>query len=112
DASVRLEAISAVSTLHFAHAFDPLARIWREATDPRVRRAALGAIGRVQAMEAIELLVDVLSHGDGDERQIAREMLARSTHPETTNVLRRAEAAESGHARKELEGVRRERERV
>ena len=38
----------AIGGLHFPHAFNPLARIYRESNDPRVRSAALESIGKIQ----------------------------------------------------------------
>ncbi len=109
DATVRAEALAAVAQLHFGHALDPLARIYREATDPKVRRTALASIGKVPSVEALELLVDALRHGDPEERRIARELLTRSDHAEAVAVLKNAEAAESGAAQAELSGVLRAR---
>ena len=71
DPSVRQEALAAVGTLHFGHAFDPLQRIYRDAQDPNVRSAALGAIGKIPNLEAAELLLEgcaatpVVGLGDG-----------------------------------------------
>ncbi len=103
--SVRKEAIEAVATLHFPHAFDPLARIFRESRDTKARRTALGSIGRIQSIDAVEMLIDVLRHGDAVERQSARELLTRSESPETSNLLRRAAAAEEGPERAVLEQI-------
>jgi hypothetical protein len=96
DASVRSEALAAASALHFSHAFDPLARIYRESTDSRVRLTVLGSIARIHSAEAVEMLVDVLRHGDGKERRIAREALRHSDNPHTDEALRRAAATETG----------------
>jgi len=109
DLSVRKEALAAVGQLHFAHALDPLGRIYRESSDPEVRRTALGSIARVPGIEALESLVDALRHGLPDEQQIAREALARSDHAELDALLETAEAAEQGAARAALREVRRAR---
>jgi len=105
DSRVRREALNAVTTLHFPHAFDPLARIYREASEPEVRRAALSSIGRIPTVDAAELLVDALRHGDPEERTQVTQLLARAEHPEVGNVLRRAVAEETGAAREALQRV-------
>ena len=109
DTTVRSEALAAVAQLHFAHALDPLARIYREATDGKVRRTALTSIGKVPSVEALEILVGALRHGDGDEVKIARELLTRSEHGDVAAVLKNAEAAETGAAQAELTAVLRAR---
>jgi HEAT repeat protein len=105
DKGVRREALAAVSALHFGHAFDPLSRIFREASDPDVRRAALTSIGKISSIQAAELLIDVLRHGDRAERDIARELLVRADLSDVTPLLQRAAAAESGAARVEFDKV-------
>jgi hypothetical protein len=105
DKNVRKEALAAVSALHFGHAFDPLSRIYREASDPEVRRAALASIGKIPSVQAAELLIDVLRHGDRAEVDIASELLVRADHTEVTPLLQRAAAAETGAIRGEFEKV-------
>lgn len=105
DVAVRREALAAVSALHFGHAFDPLSRIYREASDPEVRRAALASIGKIPTVQAAELLIDVLRHGDRVERDLARELLVRADHTEVTPLLQRAAAAEAGATRAEIDKV-------
>jgi HEAT repeat protein len=103
EPEVRKEALAAVQALHFAHAFDPLSRIYRSAADPEVRRTALGSIGRIPSVQAVEMLIDVLRHGDREERDLAVDLLSRSDHPETSELLRKAHAAETGRVRSDLE---------
>lgn len=105
DKSVQREALAAVSALHFGHAFDPLSRIHRETSDAEVRRAALTSIGKIPSVQAAELLIDVLRHGERGERDLARDLLVRADHAEVTPLLQRAGAAETGAARAELERV-------
>ena len=105
DKAVRREALAAVSALHFGHAFDPLSRVYREASDPEVRRAALASIGKIPSVQAAELLIDVLRHGDRAERDLAKELLVRADHTEVTPLLQRAAAAETGAARGEFDKV-------
>lgn len=105
DKAVRRESLAAVSALHFGHAFDPLSRIYREASDPEYRRAALASIGKIPSVQAAELLIDVLRHGDKAERDLARDLLVRADHTEVTPLLQRAAAAETGAARGEFDKV-------
>lgn len=102
---VRKEALLGVKKFHFRHAFDPLSRIWRTSHDPEVRKEALTSIGKVPAAEAIELLLDVLRHGDPPEKAIAKEALVRADIPEALDLVRRAAANETGAMRKELDGL-------
>ncbi|AKF03274.1 HEAT repeat domain-containing protein [Sandaracinus amylolyticus] len=109
DASVRREALAAVQSLHFGHAFDPLSRIYRDAQDVETRRAALASIGKIPSIEAAELLIDVVRHGERHEKDIARDLLVRADHPDVGALLRKAHAAETGPARSDLERVLRAR---
>jgi hypothetical protein len=105
DAQVRKEALAAVSQLHFGHAFDPLSRIHRETSDRQVRNAALASIAKIPSPEAVELLIDVLCHGDKQEREQARDLLVRAEHPEVRPLVQRAAVQETGQPRQELEMV-------
>lgn len=109
DASVRREALAAVQSLHFGHAFDPLSRIYRDAQDAETRRAALSSIGKIPSIEAAEMLIDVIRHGERSEKDIARDLLVRADHPDVGALLRKAHAAETGPARGDLERVLRAR---
>ena len=62
DASVRAHACEAIQQLHFPHAFDPLARIYREVNDPEAKRAALRALAMVDTEEATEMVLATLQH--------------------------------------------------
>lgn len=99
DATVRREALAAVSALHFPHAFDPLVRIFREATDPDVKLAALGSVGRINTLEAADFLLEVLRHGETSLRPTARDLLANLDVPDLPTILRQALALETGEAR-------------
>jgi hypothetical protein len=105
SAEVRREALGAVRALHFAHAFDPLARIYRSSGDPKVRLGALESIGRIPSVDAVEMLIDVLRHGDAEERRAAVDLLARSEYPETTALLRRSAADETGAVREAIDSA-------
>jgi hypothetical protein len=102
---VRREALACVQQLHFVHALDPLSRIYRESADAEVRRAALASIGKVNRVEAVELLLEAFRNGDRQDKDLAREMLVRSDHADTKEILRREAAAETGPLRAELEGI-------
>jgi len=99
EAQVRQEALGAVARLHFAHAFDPLARIFRESTDREVRKVALGSIGRISSLEALDLLVEALRHGDDEERPYAAKLLVEHDHVDVDAVVRRLVTEESGRTR-------------
>jgi HEAT repeat protein len=57
-----------VEALQFPHAFDPLARIFRESLSPGVRAAALRALSHIDTPEAAEMLLGVLEHGAPHDR--------------------------------------------
>jgi hypothetical protein len=88
DAQVREAALVALGGLNFPHAFNPLARIYREATDPRVRTAALQSIGKIQTVEAGEFLVMVLRQESGHLREAAHAALAQLDNPDVLPILR------------------------
>ncbi len=96
DPRVQRESLQAVGALHFGHAFDPLQRIYRESPHPQVRKTALSSIGKIQSLEAIEMLIDVLRQGDPEERRIGRDLLHRADHVEVDTLLHRAAANETG----------------
>ncbi|HSD86805.1 MAG TPA: HEAT repeat domain-containing protein [Kofleriaceae bacterium] len=88
DAKVREAALVAISGLHFPHAFNPLARIYRENIDPRVRGAALQSIGKIQTVEAGEFLVMVLRQESGPLREAATTALAQMDNADVLPILR------------------------
>ena len=88
DAQVREAALVAIGGLHFPHAFNPLARIYRESTDPRVRTAALQSIGKIQTVEAGEFLVMVLRQEAGNLREAAYQSLAQMDNADVIPILR------------------------
>jgi HEAT repeat protein len=105
EPAVRREALAAVSTLHFGHAFDPLQRIYRDSQEQEVRAAALGAIGKIPNLEAAELLLEVLAHGSVAERAQAGDLLRRVDHPDVDALLRRAHGDETGDMKTRLGAV-------
>ena len=88
DAQVREAALVAIGGLHFPHAFNPLARIYRESTDPRVRAAALQSIGKIQTVEAGEFLVMVLRQEAGNLREAATQALGQMDNADVLPILR------------------------
>ncbi|HEU4731114.1 MAG TPA: HEAT repeat domain-containing protein, partial [Kofleriaceae bacterium] len=88
DAQVREAALVAIAGLHFPHAFNPLARIYRESSDPRVRAAALQSIGKIQTVEAGEFLVMVLRQETGTLRDTAQAALAQMDNVDVLPILR------------------------
>jgi tetratricopeptide (TPR) repeat protein len=88
DAQVREAALIAIGGLHFPHAFNPLARIYRESTDPRVRGHALQSIGKIQTVEAGEFLVMVLRQEGGNLREAAYTALTQMDNADVLPILR------------------------
>ncbi|MDB4963201.1 MAG: lyase domain protein repeat-containing protein [Myxococcales bacterium] len=88
DAQVREAALVAIGGLHFPHAFNPLARIYRESNDPRVRTSALQSIGKIQTVEAGEFLVMVLRQETGGLRDAAHQSLAQMDNADVLPILR------------------------
>jgi tetratricopeptide (TPR) repeat protein len=88
DPQVREAALVAIGGLHFPHAFNPLARIYRESNDPNVRSYALQSIGKIQTVEAGEFLVMVLRQESGNLREAARVALAQMDNADVLPILR------------------------
>lgn len=88
DPNVREAALVAIAGLHFPHAFNPLARIYRDAVDPRVRTAALQSIGKIQSVEAGEFLVMVLRQETAALREAAYAALAHMDNADVVPILR------------------------
>ncbi|HEX2689169.1 MAG TPA: HEAT repeat domain-containing protein [Kofleriaceae bacterium] len=98
DAQVREAALVAIAGLHFPHAFNPLARIYRESNDPRVRGAALSSIGKIQTVEAGEFLVMVLRQETGSLREAAYVALAQMDNADVLPILRQHHEIETNPA--------------
>ena len=88
DAQVREAAQVAIAGLHFPHAFNPLARIYRETSDPRVRGVALQSIGKIQTVEAGEFLVMVLRQEASPLREAAHTALTQMDNADVLPILR------------------------
>jgi tetratricopeptide (TPR) repeat protein len=109
DPMVRANARDAVARLHFPHAFDPLSRLHRDSVDPEVRRAALTSIGKVQTLEAVDYLIGVLSHGTGDDRREAYDLLERTDFPDAGKAIAQAIEREQGDVQRLLVQLRQRR---
>src|SRR5690606_3994463 len=98
DPAVQSEAARSLGELHFAHAFDPLARIYRESHDPAARAAALRALSRVDTHEAAEFVLAVLEHDDDVSRAAAVDGLKRARGLKFIDLARGALPRLSGAA--------------
>jgi HEAT repeats len=79
DPRVVAQAVKAVGAFQLEHAFDPLARLVRESSNPDARAAALGALAHIDTIEAAELLLGVLEHGSNAERAVAAAALKETS---------------------------------
>ncbi len=88
DKSVAEESAKALEMLHFPHAYDPLARIYRESQSPRARVSALRALSKIDSIEAAELLVGVIENDGRDERAAVVDSLRRARGTKFIEVAR------------------------
>jgi tetratricopeptide (TPR) repeat protein len=96
DSTVRAQAWESIQQLHFPHAFDPLARIFREASDPEARRAALRALAMVDSEEATELVLATLQHAGPSERDDVVRTLSKACGPRLVRSAMDALASAKG----------------
>lgn len=78
DPRVVKEAARALEELRFPHAFDPLARIYREAQSFDVRGSAVRALARIDTLEAAEMLLGIIQHEGTEERAAVVDALKRA----------------------------------
>jgi HEAT repeats len=104
DATVRDAALVAIAGLHFPHALGPLSRIYQDVADPRVRAAALDAIGKIQTVEAGEVLVGVLRQESGALRDAARAALLALDNADMVPILRQHYEVEPDPATRDMLG--------
>lgn len=83
-------AALALEELRFPHAFDPLARIYRETQSPSVRASVLKALAKIDTVEAAEMLLAVLVHDGSSERAAAVEALKRGRGTKFIDLARDA----------------------
>ena len=103
--SVVEEALQALRTVHFVSGLDPVKRIFRESTEPRVRLAALEGIGKIRTTEAALVLIEAVRQETGAVRAAAEAQLARLSGDETASLIRQARDAETGDRREILDRV-------
>lgn len=104
DPGVREAALVAIAGLHFPHALGPLSRIYQDVADPRVRAAALDAIGKIQTVEAGEVLVGVLRQESGALRDAARGALLALDNADMVPILRQHYEVEADPATRDILG--------
>ena len=78
DATIIQESAKALEELRFPHAFDPLARIYRESQVAQVRASAVRALAKIDTLEAAEMLLGIIQHDGTQERTAAVEALKRA----------------------------------
>jgi hypothetical protein len=99
------EALEALRGLHFRDGFDPLTRIFREATDERVRVAALETIAEIGSVEAGLFLLEVVRHETGVLRKTAESRLGSFSGDEVAQLVRQTLDVEVGERRESLEHI-------
>jgi len=106
--SVASEALRALRELHFVDGLEPLARIFRESSDERVRLAALEPIARIAktgSLAAALVLLEVARQETGVVRETAASGLARLGGDDVTALVRQARDAEVGERREALDRI-------
>ena len=98
------EALRSLRGVAHRDGFGALARIFRDATDERVRGVALEAIADIPTLEAGLLLLDVVRH-DGALRGAAEARLATFAGDELVPVLRNEIEIETGERRAAFERI-------
>lgn len=88
DKAVSDEAARAVEELRFPHAFDPLARIYRESSNASARISALRALAKIDTVEVAEMLLSVIEHDGREERAAAVEAVKRARGSKFVEVAR------------------------
>ncbi len=78
DATVVQESAKAVEDLRFPHAFDPLARIYRESQTASIRASAVRALAHIDTLEAAELLLSIIQHDGREEQKAAVDSLKKA----------------------------------
>ncbi|HLM73989.1 MAG TPA: HEAT repeat domain-containing protein [Polyangiaceae bacterium] len=71
DPTVVHQASKSLEELRFPHAFDPLSRIYREASSKEVRSSAIRALAKIDTFEAAEMLLSIIQHDGREERAAA-----------------------------------------
>jgi HEAT repeat protein len=105
DPTVIHEAAKALEELRFPHAFDPLARIYRESQSAAVRASAVRALSKIDTFEAAEMLLGVIRHDGSEERAAAVEALKRARGMKFIDLARGGLAELSGPAQAAVRDV-------
>ena len=106
EPAVRDAARDALGNLHFPHAFNSLARIYRESNDSSVQAVALESIGKIQNLEAGEFLLSVMRQEEGELAEVARRALAALDNSDVVPIMRQYYMIETNpRVREALEGL-------
>jgi HEAT repeat protein len=88
-----------------AGAVAPVALKAMQSTDPALRAAGIRAAGRAGAAPAVPRLIDVMLHGEGADRNVARDALAGMPGPEAERAILEQVRQGTPEARAALMGV-------
>jgi tetratricopeptide (TPR) repeat protein len=105
DGAIVGEAARALEELRFPHAFDPLARIYRESQSIEVRKSAVRALAKIDTVEAAEMLFGVIQHDGSEERAAAVEALKRARGARFVDLARDQLKHLAGPARSAVRAV-------
>jgi hypothetical protein len=105
NAGVREDALGALVSLHFPHAFEPLVRIFREHDDLDIKSKALESIAQIGSVDAGTFLIDVVRFEGSPLRDVAAGLLRRSDNPEVLPIIERHAEVATGVVRAALEHV-------
>jgi len=98
DRGVADHAATTLESLDFPHAFDPLSRIVRESSSPRVRASAITALAKIDTREAAEFLMGILDHGSPKDREAAMKCLRERGAPASFGALAKEQLASSSRS--------------
>jgi hypothetical protein len=90
DPAIVQRAADSAQALRFDHAFDPLARIYRESSLPNVHAAVLRGLAHIDTTESAEFLLGVLEHAAPADRAAALEALKGAPLGKFVELARRA----------------------
>ncbi|HEU5075912.1 MAG TPA: HEAT repeat domain-containing protein [Polyangiaceae bacterium] len=109
ETEVRQAAVEEIRRQRFEHAFDPLARIYRQSDYQPARLAALHALGQIDLREAHEILFGALEHGTLEEATAAAQTLVSSRSRRFLETARAALRTASPQLVEALRNVARQR---
>jgi tetratricopeptide (TPR) repeat protein len=105
DTGVVQEGAKALEELRFPHAFDPLARIYRESQSPLVRSSAVRALSKIDTLEAAEMLLGIIEHDGSEERAAAVEALKRARGGKFVDLVKSGAGGLSRHGQEAVQAV-------